>query len=82
LLEYCACGLRAVSTDYPWVREFERQRGARFAYIPGQASVANYLKLFGPALEQQSLSVPDLRSLAWPQLLAGLNIWRQLGIQA
>jgi hypothetical protein len=64
------------------VREFEQQHGARFAYIPCQANVATYHHLLGPALEQQSLSVPDLRSLAWPQLLAGLGIWRQLGIRA
>lgn len=82
LLEYCAAGLRVVSTDYAWVREFEQQHEARFAYIPYQASVAAYRTCFGPALDQQALQVPDVRSLAWPRLLAGLQIWRQLGIPA
>ncbi|MEI8030417.1 MAG: glycosyltransferase [Comamonadaceae bacterium] len=82
LLEYCAAGLRVLSTDYAWVREFEQQYPARFAYLPCQASVAAYLAHLGPALDQQLLQVPDVRSLAWPRLLAGLQIWHQLGIQA
>ena len=80
LLEYCAAELPVVSTDYTWVREFERQHGARFAYAPFHADAAAYAALLGPALEQQRCVVPDVRTLAWPRLLAGLKIWQQLGL--
>ncbi len=82
LLEYCAAGLPVVSTDYAWVREFEQRHGARFAYIPFDTEAASYAELLGPARDQQRCIVPDMRTLAWPRLLAGLNVWHQLGLQA
>lgn len=81
LLEYCAAGLRVVSTDYTWVREFERTYGARFAYIPDRASATDYQPLITRALDTMPLRVPDVRRLAWPNLLSELNIWHLLGIQ-
>ncbi len=80
LLEYCAAGLQVVSTDYPWVREFEKQHGARFAYIPCRATAVIYKAHLGPALDAQPLVVPDVRPLTWPSLLADLQIWRHIGI--
>lgn len=82
LLEYCAAGLPVVSTDYAWVRSFEQQHGARFAYLPFQVEAARYCALLGSELEQQTLRVPDVQALAWPRLLAGMQIWRQLGVCA
>lgn len=82
LLEYCAAGLPVVSTDYAWVRNFEQQHGARFAYVPFHASAAAYGTLIGAELENQALVVPDVRSLAWPRLLAGMQVWRQIGVHA
>jgi glycosyltransferase involved in cell wall biosynthesis len=82
LLEYCAAGLPVVSTDYLWVREFEQQHGARFAYVPAVASATEYRQLLGASLRAQSLQVPDVRALAWPRVLSGLQIWRQLGLLA
>lgn len=82
LLEYCAAGLRVVSTDYPWVREFEHQHGARFAYIPFRATAAAYRAHLGLALDAQPLVVPDVRPLVWPRVLADLQIWRHIGIHA
>ncbi len=80
LIEYCAAGLRVVSTDYSWVREFERQYGARFAYIPSPGNAATHRDLFGPKLDQQPLLVPNVRALEWPRVLTGLHIWLRLGI--
>lgn len=80
LLEYCAAGLRVVSTDYPWVREFELHHRARFAYIPCRANAAAYKAHLDSALDEQPLATPDVRPLAWPRLLAGLQVWRELGI--
>jgi glycosyltransferase involved in cell wall biosynthesis len=80
LLEYCAAGLPVVSTDYAWVRDFERQHSARFAYLPFHATAQGYRALVGAELEERQLLVPDVRALAWPSLLGGLQIWRQLGV--
>jgi glycosyltransferase involved in cell wall biosynthesis len=82
LLEYCAAGLPVLSTDYPWVRAFEQQHAARFAYLPFGASAGAYRTHLEPALARQNCVVPDVRALAWPHLLAGLQIWRQLGLYA
>jgi glycosyltransferase involved in cell wall biosynthesis len=82
LLEYCAAGLRVVSTQYAWVREFERSQRARFAYIPSRASTTAYSVHLGPALDNQPLASPDVRQLAWPQLLTRLQVWRVLGIHS
>ena len=82
LLEYCAAGLPVVSTDYAWVRDFEQHYGARFSYVPFHASAAAYSALLGGALEQRALVVPDVHALAWPRLLAAMQIWRQLGVCA
>ena len=32
LIEYCACGLKIISTDYKWVRNFEKRENAAFFY--------------------------------------------------
>lgn len=82
LLEYCAAGLPVLSTDYGWVRTFERQHAACFAYIPCRASTAAYRNLLDRALHERPLRVPDLRALAWPRVLSGMQIWHQLGIGA
>ncbi len=82
LLEYCAAGLPVVSTDYAWVRDFERQHGARLAYIPFRATAASYLEYFQRIVQALPEPVPDLHPLAWPALLAGMPIWRHLGVQA
>lgn len=81
LLEYCAAGLHVVSTDYPWVREFEYRHHARFAYLPWQANAAVYRKHLDAALDRRLLVAPDVQALAWPRLLAQLQVWRELGIR-
>lgn len=80
LLEYCAAGLSVVSSDYPWVREFEHRHNARFAYIPCQANAKAYSAYLGGALDQRLLVAPDVRSLAWPEVLTKLQVWHKLGI--
>lgn len=77
LLEYCAVGLPTVSTDYRWVREFERTAGARFIYLPAHATVARYAELLGPGLDEQPRAVPPMEAHAWNTLLARLHIWRR-----
>lgn len=78
LLEYCAAGLPVVSTEYAWVRDFERTHEARFAYVPAHAPVDVYATLLGPALATMPLRVPDVRHLVWPELLRELEVWSWL----
>jgi hypothetical protein len=81
LIEYCAARLRVVSTDYSWVRLFEQERGAQFAYIPHTMNSVIYRDFFGPQLDQQPLNTPTLHSLEWPNVLAKLRIWRNLDLK-
>ena len=80
LLEYCAAGLRVISTDYAWVRDFEQRHGGRFSYVPFNAGVADFCERFGAAFQSPGYVVPDVRALAWQHTLAGLQIWRKLGL--
>lgn len=81
LLEYCAVGLPVVSTDYPWVRAFAQEHGARFAFLPRQAGAAQYARFFATPLDPAACTVPDLRALAWPRVLERLALWRTLGLR-
>lgn len=81
LLEYCAVGLPVLSTDYAWVRRFECQHAARFAYLPARASAESYQTALTAPL-QPPPQVPDLRALAWPQLLERLQVWQKIGLRA
>lgn len=81
LLEYCAAGLPVVSTDYAWVRDFERHTGARFFYVPESAASATYARLLGPSLDAAPPAAPSMVPSTWDRVLAGLDIWRHLGIQ-
>lgn len=80
LLEYCAVGLPVVSTDYPWVRAFAQEHGARFAFLPRQANAAQYARFFATQHDPAACTVPDLRALAWPRVLERLALWHTLGL--
>ena len=80
LIEYCAVGLRVVTTDYSWARQFELKHKARFAFIPNSTNDAGYHDFFGQQLDQLPLVTPNLRSLEWPCGLADLRIWRRIGL--
>lgn len=80
LLEYCACGLGVVSTDYPWVREFEQAHQGRFAFIPERASGGDYVHLLGPVLDTRALRSPDLQHLGWPRHIEAMKVWHHLGL--
>ena len=76
LIEYCAAGLQVVTTDYPWVRQFELRHKARFVFIPNPA---NCRDLFSQQLERWPLLTPNLHSLEWSCILSGLQVWQQIG---
>ncbi|AEG93935.1 glycosyltransferase [Ramlibacter tataouinensis] len=84
LLEYCACGLHVLSTDYPWVRDFARQRGGDFSYLAAPADPRSVMQDLAKALQAQAqatAAVVDVRALAWPRLLGDLHIWRTIGVE-
>ncbi|RYF06873.1 MAG: glycosyltransferase [Comamonadaceae bacterium] len=81
LLEYCAAKLPVVSTDYPWVRKFERTFDAHFVYVPGTGSAAEYARLLGADLELRVHPPVSMALRTWPSILESLNIWRHLGIE-
>jgi hypothetical protein len=73
VLEYCAVGLSVVSNAYPWVRYFMAQHKANFYLLNDDAS--SLVTSFGEALDAYPYEVPDVRALAWPQVLDSLPLW-------
>ena len=76
VLEYCAAGLRVVSNAYPWVRYFMAQHNANFYLLRDDPS--SLATNFGEALDAYPYEVPDVRALAWPQVLDSLPLWRTI----
>ena len=73
VLEYCAVGLPVVSNDYAWVRYFTTHYQGNFYVL--RDDPASWPSSFGPALDAYPYVLPDVRSLAWPQVLAKMPIW-------
>ncbi|NDH68344.1 MAG: glycosyltransferase, partial [Gammaproteobacteria bacterium] len=76
VLEYCATGLRVVSNAYPWVRYFMAQHKGNFYLLNDDAP--SLATSFGEALEAYPYEVPDMRALAWSQVLDALPLWRTI----
>ena len=76
VLEYCAAGLRVVSNTYPWVRYFMAQHNANFYLLNDDAQ--SLATSFGEGLEAYPYEVPDMRQLAWPQVLDALPLWHTI----
>jgi glycosyltransferase involved in cell wall biosynthesis len=76
VLEYFAVGLRVVSNAYPWVRYFMAQHKANFYLLNDDAP--SLATSFGEALDAYPYEVPDVRALAWPQVLDTLPLWRTI----
>jgi hypothetical protein len=65
-----------VSNAYPWVRYFMAQHKANFYLLNDDAS--SLATSFGEALDAYPYEVPDVRALAWPQVLDTLPLWRTI----
>jgi hypothetical protein len=72
VLEYCAVGLRVVSNAYPWVRYFMAQHKANFYLLSDE--MASLASSFGEALDAYPFELPDVRPLAWSQVLIKLQL--------
>lgn len=60
LIEYCALGLKIITTDYPYVNQFEEQRQARFFKLK-----PDFSNLTWEALESFSYRTPEVTDLSW-----------------
>jgi glycosyltransferase involved in cell wall biosynthesis len=59
-LEYAACGIPIISTNYAWVQDFRRQYGGRYLFLsPGVADL-NWDKVTG-----FDYSTPDMGAWTW-----------------
>lgn len=71
LLEYCAAGLKIVSTSYQWARQFESNYAGNFFYLSN-----NCINL--DDLEKFKFKTPDVRELEWQKLLAESMIFEKI----
>lgn len=71
LLEYCAAGLKIVSTSYQWARQFESNYGGKFFYLSNNSINLNKLEKF-------EFKTPDVRELEWQKLLAESMVFEKI----
>lgn len=64
LLEYCAAGLKVITTAYSWVDEFERAHSARFMKINEDCA-----DLTDANIQNFVFTTPDLREYEWSAVM-------------
>ncbi|MFB5088606.1 glycosyltransferase [Psychrobacillus sp. PGGUH221] len=69
LLEYCALGMKIITTDYKWVNEFENNRGGKFLKI--DEDLKNLTK---KRIEEFEFKTPNVDDLKWD------SIFNQIGL--
>lgn len=74
VIEYCAAGLPVVTTDYEWIRTFEKETGAACFKIDGQGS-----NMTMDALAAFEFNSPSCGNLKWEQVIAESGIFGFLG---
>lgn len=73
LLEYAAMGLNIVTTDYPWVRMFEKKYKMKFYYINEFMNNLDKEKLYSFCFR-----TTDIKSLTWNNIIRGSGIYDKL----
>jgi len=71
LMEYCALGLKVISTDTPWARAFEHRREGRFFFLRPDKPLSREV------LHRFPFHTPSVTDLHWDTLLqdSGLAEW-------
>lgn len=64
VLEYCAAGLPVISTNYQWIRDFERKSGGQFFYCS-----PNFDTLSQETVDQYSFHCPNVTAYHWDSLI-------------
>jgi len=62
LLDYCACALPVITTDYPWIRDFQRQAGGAYYYLQPDLSNFSWEKI-----TQFEYHSPNLTGWTWEE---------------
>lgn len=69
LLEYCALGLKVITTDYQWVNQFENDRDARFLRID-----ENLTNFTSERIEQFHYKTPPVKDLQWETIFKNIQL--------
>ena len=69
LLEYCALNLKIVTTDYSWIRKFEKQENAAFYRIDKR-----HQKIDFDALVKYEYRTPNVDKYEWSKVLYNSNL--------
>jgi hypothetical protein len=64
LLEYCALGLKVISTDYYWARKFENKEQGNFFFLDKRLSDFNAARL-----DAFEFKTPDVAAYSWETIL-------------
>jgi glycosyltransferase involved in cell wall biosynthesis len=64
-LEYVACGVPVITTDYPWVREFEQQYGGNYFFVSKNMEHFEWEKI-----KAFPYAFPDLKEWSFDQQVA------------
>jgi glycosyltransferase involved in cell wall biosynthesis len=70
LLEYLACKIPVITTDYPWIKNFEKEYGGNYFYL--QKDLSN---LSWKNIQSFDFSFPDLTSWAWENKISQSGVW-------
>jgi glycosyltransferase involved in cell wall biosynthesis len=68
-LEYAACGIPVITTDFKWMRKFQQQYGGSYFYL--DAALTN---LDWHAIHQFQYSFPDLTNWTWEKQIRGSGV--------
>ena len=79
VLEYLAVGLPVVSNDYPWARTVAAQHPGRVQLL-SQTRLPECWAQAMAALPERQADRSALQALTWPERLAALPVWTQLGL--
>ncbi len=79
VLEYLAVGLPVVSNDYDWARMTAGQYPERMQLVQDLLLPERWAQAMA-RVPAQATDRSDLQALAWPQRLAALPVWAQLGL--
>lgn len=60
MLEYAACGIPIITTDFAWVRRFQQQYGGKYFYLSSDLSNLDWEKI-----KEFQYAFPDLGEWTW-----------------
>lgn len=71
LLEYCAAGMKIITTDVPWARAFAQRRGGTFYFLSPDRPISRNALTYFP------FKTPNVQDLCWETIMerAALDFW-------